>query len=643
MSYNAGCPQNMHMVPSEQNSPQYPRSFTLPRDAGVIVDTVYGPVLVAKDSVPSDNFSESNSNQIQVPSLINHRSSSSKVSNGSGGPTFDEDLPDVLDSHFPPSTGTAVPRMRHISSAPPACRAMSSSDDVSGPALKRFGTSRSDAGSLIRFATTRSDDTNLDNSPPLFAPPLFLPHFSETQSPSMIYTPTLVPMTSPNIAVSPGHQFLVPMTPVFCPSPSISPAASPNFTPMSMPHVQPVNFSLNPTHFQFAAEDPPRMNAPNACFGAAGSAECGNPFHYDRFVELGPRLLDRIQADCIREGYKCSRKDTSEIHQLRQEMIENFRYWNAKDPGMIEHYIEVVHSMASLIASEAKRGKKPLHQLAHRFRTCSLPYLRRENFETRGALELGEYDMRRAVLLYIRLFKNIQLMRFRDFRCTLRSQEGANVDNKLQGKWVVRNRCKRLESFSVEAHGFDEFMYDFIMSGQSGVVDMFVSKDHKPQQAKHKHKERVIGGLLIYFVCNSNQKAEQLLRRLVTYCEGGHTMKEHQMRQNMFRKHQSKKCNPEEDFQKRQMLASKTRWSASDFEMQKKMYHFTLAVPDDDTRKESSSKPERLQQPSSCVRITSISPSPLSFRVPQSSTQPISRPRSRRGSFDQSGVGSAGF
>jgi hypothetical protein len=135
-----------------------------------------------------------------------------------------------------------------------------------------------------------------------------------------------------------------------------------------------------------------------------------------------------------------------------------------------------------------------------------------------------------------------------------------------------------MESFRPEAHLFDKFIYELIKKGDSGVDNMYICRDHKPAHPKKKNKPRVVAGLLFYFVCESDEAAEKLLRKFVQFCESGETPEQQKIYQDMFRKAQSKTAGVEDKL-KRDRLCSEEPWGKVEFDNQKKMYHFTLALP----------------------------------------------------------------
>jgi len=181
----------------------------------------------------------------------------------------------------------------------------------------------------------------------------------------------------------------------------------------------------------------------------------------------------------------------------------------------------------------------------------------------------------------------MQLMQFSEhFNLTLSNpdQNSSEADTSLRGPTVIRNRCKRMESFRPEAHDFDAFVYDLIKSGDSGVLNMYICKDHKPQPENKKHKPRVVAGLLFYFVCESAKAAENLLRKFVQFTENGDTEQKRKIYQGMFRKQKSTSSDPAVDQAKRDRLCSAEPWTAEEYENQKSMYHFTLALPGDKSK-----------------------------------------------------------
>lgn len=225
-----------------------------------------------------------------------------------------------------------------------------------------------------------------------------------------------------------------------------------------------------------------------------------------------------------------------------------------------------------------------MEKLCFMFRARTLEYLKQNDFHAGGKLNfLKDFDKVRSVLIHIRAFKDIQLLRFKHFSLTLSKnspekkedilQEKQNEEAILRGAHVVRSRQKRMASFFEEAHELDAHVLKLIRSGCVQIDAMYICFDHKPSKKKTERAQRIVSGLLFYFVCPDAKSAEDLLRELVRFCEYCSPEKR-DIYQEMFRKKESRKSG---DIVKRQRLCENMKWSKEDFDNQKDMYHFTLA------------------------------------------------------------------
>lgn len=304
---------------------------------------------------------------------------------------------------------------------------------------------------------------------------------------------------------------------------------------------------------------------------------------YCEFMSLGPNLIDAAQRKAKLSGRQWFQREVKQVKALIIEMKDSFQYWAENgDSQLMNVFLKIVHEMAQQIETQSLKSKRRLKDVAAIFRLKTLPYLKRESFDPNGAVSFTEFEKTRALVIYVRLFKGLQLFRFDHF-CLSESkpEQNANEETSLRGDTIIRNRCKRVDSFRPEAHIFDEYVRNLILRGEIDVDNIYVCLDHKTQNEKCKglDKPRVVAGLLYYFVCPTPKAAEEVLRRFVQFCENADPAVT-EIYQKMFRKHQStKKCSEAEDLQKRFSLASNETWDAEDFENQKQMYHFTLAIP----------------------------------------------------------------
>lgn len=342
---------------------------------------------------------------------------------------------------------------------------------------------------------------------------------------------------------------------------------------------------------------------------------------YCEFLDKGPTLMDAAQRKSKREGRKWLNREFKAVDLLKNRLLKDFEHWAAKgNLTLLQTWIDIVHEMAKLIEFEATKslGRRKICERANLFRKKTLNYLTQEGFNTKDAVDFA-FDKTRSLKIFTRLFKNLQMMRFPHFHLTLSNPEMNNgeADKSLRGRRVIRNRCKRMESFRPEAHLFDKFIYELIKKGDSGVDNMYICRDHKPLHPKKKNKPRVVAGLLFYFVCESDEAAEKLLRKFVQFCESGETPEQQKIYQDMFRKAQSKTAGVEDKL-KRDRLCLEVPWGKVEFDNQKKMYHFTLALPGlkkEDPAKVTSNKPVRKRSPSPSL-ATIVSPSKPTARKP---------------------------
>jgi len=364
----------------------------------------------------------------------------------------------------------------------------------------------------------------------------------------------------------------------------------------TLPNVQPMpHMDLNNVnHFSFPM---PTMNQQQCLSPMENnqvalnmiSDQARNDLHVE-FMDKCTTFIDNARRKAKRDRKRWSHREYKTVEHLTKDLTRDFAFWADKhNVELLCTWKDIAIEMAKLIEIESKKKpcQRKLKELADMFRTQVLKYLTRENFETSGCLDnFKEFEKTRSLLIYIRLFKNMQMMRFPEhFNITLSNPDQNNeADTSLRGNTVIRNRCKRMESFRPEAHDFDAFVYDLIKSGDSGVLNMYICKDHKPQPQSKKNKPRVVAGLLFYFVCESADAAENLLREFVLFTENGDTEEKRKIYQGMFRKQKSTDSDPAVDQAKRDRLCSGEPWTPEEFENQKSMYHFTLALPGDKTK-----------------------------------------------------------
>merc|ERR1719203_1459678 len=211
---------------------------------------------------------------------------------------------------------------------------------------------------------------------------------------------------------------------------------------------------------------------------------------YCEFLDKACNLVDAAQRKSKREGRKWNSREFKAVDLLKNRWETDFAYWAEKGSlDLLHTWIDIVHEMAKLIEFEATKSlaKRQICQRANDFRKKTLNYLTQEGFNTKDAVNFA-FDKTRSLKIFTRLFKNLQMMRFPNFNLTLSNPEmnKGEADKSLRGRRVIRNRCKRMESFRPEAHLFDKFVYELIKKGDSGVLNIYICLDHKPLHPKKK-------------------------------------------------------------------------------------------------------------------------------------------------------------
>jgi len=282
------------------------------------------------------------------------------------------------------------------------------------------------------------------------------------------------------------------------------------------------------------------------------------------------------------EFQRWSDKEKKAVDNLMKAMDADWTFWadSVKNMELLKIYTEIVGEMAKLIEFETKRLKKKnrkLDLLVAQFQKNTLSYLKQNDFNVKKAVEFENYEKTRTLKALVRLFKCMQLL-------PLTQSNPEKKDSGLRGDTVVRNRCKRLTSFQSQAHKFDAYLLELIKNKEVDIDGMYVCRDHKSEKKGKKKKARVMAGLLFYFVCPSSSAAENLLRKFCQFCEAeGESAEVKDIHQKMFRKDDSRKGDQAKDRLKRQRLCSGEAWTKQDFQNQKDMYHFALALSSADT------------------------------------------------------------
>lgn len=446
-------------------------------------------------------------------------------------------------------------------------------------------------------------------------PPIMTPIISSTSCGEIGTTPhNLFTPPSPNL-LSPHHMIASPsLSPtsssgefVFLNAPPVSRSPSLMSVPTGVPLMQtpsPIHGVMEqnlPNHVPLAQQETAlddgffEKQISTMPLDQGFAASC-----FERFLCVGDGILDvAMRVAKGDQNHFWNKREKESVNRLKCAFHAHYKYWEENgDDMLLKAYIDIVEDMAKLIESESKkrRNRRKIEKLCFMFRNRTLKYLKQNDFDARDKLNfLKEFEKVRSVLIHVRAFKAIQLLRFEHFQLTLSKnnpekkedilQEKQNEEASLRGDDVIRSRQKRMASFYEEAHEFDAHVLKLIRSGVVQVDDMYICFDHKPSKKKTEQTQRIVSGLLFYFVCPDATAAEGLLRELVRFCETCSPEKR-DIYQEMFRKKESRTSG---DSVKRQRLCDNMKWTKEDFDNQKEMYHFTLAKKKEETK--DSSRP----------------------------------------------------
>jgi len=406
------------------------------------------------------------------------------------------------------------------------------------------------------------------------------PHILTPSSQNLLPVPHMI--TSPSVSpTSSSGEFVFPNAPQVSRSPSLMPVPSVGALMQTPSPIHGVVEQNLPNLVTLVQKDKPMSTRP-LDNGFEGESD------FERFLRVGDGILDEAMREA-KGNQNCfwNRREKACVYRLQCAFRAHFKYWEQNDDRMLmKAYIDIVEDMAKLIESESKKRRtvRKIEKLCFMFRARTLEYLKQNDFHAGGKLNfLKDFDKVRSVLIHIRAFKDIQLLRFKHFKLTLSKnspekkedivQEKQNEEAILRGAHVVRSRQKRMASFFEEAHELDAHVLKLIRSGCVQIDGMYICFDHKPSKKKTERAQRIVSGLLFYFVCPDAKSAEDLLRELVRFCEYCSPEKR-DIYQEMFRKKESRKSG---DIVKRQRLCENMKWTKEDFDNQKDMYHFTLA------------------------------------------------------------------
>jgi hypothetical protein len=314
------------------------------------------------------------------------------------------------------------------------------------------------------------------------------------------------------------------------------------------------------------------------------------------FVERTDNVLDSAMRNAKRTKRRWYKREKNAVEALKENFRQDFEFWKNEDPDLLPIFINVVHHAADLIKHDSESSKHPncrqIQQICQKL-PLVLKYLKQNDFNAEGAVTwLMKFEKSRSLLIYIRAFKNLQLMNFENFHLTLSKNKNEALENHergeekdLRGDNCIRFRAKRVDCFREEAHLFDGHVRELIALGEVEVDGIYICFDHKPKKKKSPNKG-IVSGILFYFVTPSADAAENLLRKLVQFCEDRNSPF-FEINQKMFRKKESKTM--ENQFMP-QRLCEVENWTEDDFQRQKEMYHFTLAK----TKAESTPPPAEI-------------------------------------------------
>lgn len=448
-----------------------------------------------------------------------------------------------------------------------------------------------------------------------------------TQSPVLMPQPPMTPVVTPGSGMYVVPQMVpfpmpvasAPPTPLSTPSPPNSnvfvnppPALVPNYVISEPTHS--LNFckgdpTLPENHFQDSPSRQEMINSmqqvdvqlPHEAMSELEShrEQTHNEFDQTRFQSLwmlfleNENVLDSAMSNAKRAKKRWYKREKNAVEALKKNFRKDFEFWKNEDPDLLPVFIEVVHHAADLIKHDSETSKnqngRHIQQICQKI-PLVLKFLKQNDFNADGAVSwLMNFEKNRSLLIYIRAFKNLQLMNFENFHLTLSKNKDEALENHegeekdLRGDNCIRFRSKRVDCFREEAHLFDEHVRQLIASGEVEVDGIYICFDHKPKRKKSANKG-IVSGILFYFVTPNADAAENLLRKLVQFCED-QSSPHFEANQKMFRKKESKTA--ENQFMP-QRLCEVENWTEDDFQRQKEMYHFTLAK----TKAESTPPPE---------------------------------------------------
>merc|ERR550519_2647584 len=397
-------------------------------------------------------------------------------------------------------------------------------------------------------------------------------------------------VSSPSMGSDHGYTYTISRDPSPMPSPT---------TPFSFPLVQ--ESSSGPFTFPMVQESTSGSYHPHPSLRPADSesqllSHDTMNYYYSNLLACAHKVVQKAQDDARDIGNPWVYNEYQHAMILIQQIEAHFRDWARESAKrndkmvLLETFIDVVREMCNLLASVSESKRTMLARLLKTFNEWTLPYLQRKDFNATGALDFQDVEKTRYLLLYIRLFKSLQMMRFGEVYAKLSNPELSADDLRFDNPKVVRDRCKRMPNFQTLAHEYDAFLCTKIHAGELNIVDMYICKDHKAQTKKQKQsgKPRVPVGLLYYFVCPTKKAAEDFLRMTIRWCEDCDP-EERKKRHEMFRKKNSILKDIRADKRQYIRLLESDAWTKDEDEEQKRLFHVSLAIPDKNSAKRRSS------------------------------------------------------
>lgn len=377
-------------------------------------------------------------------------------------------------------------------------------------------------------------------------------------------------------------------------------------------------------------------------------------------TQLFPLCLNSLQRLSQK---KIKAEDLKTVHSLIKVLREGYSFWEDKiDIDRLQIWTEVAQEMAQLMKQELKTKRKAgdVKGVAHLYENClkCLEFLKIDSMDSRGVTEFKGYAGTRHLMICCVLFKWSGLEGFNEPQNKRNTSDGKDD----RGKKVIRYRAKRIASLGQQAFQLGEFWRHIMRTGIVDLEGCYFVRDHKADDKK-KNQDRKLSGLLFYWIVSSEAGAEELLRLFVAWCETkerrnrvfglypelfrlqqdnltpAQDRERSAIRQQMIRKLNSmapeaqyesnfvqnksgawilKKTkipptkwqvldHEREEARIRNILCGTGRWSQQALDAQKRMYHFTFALKNEEEakaptqKKLMSSPPPAVEKPMSSL------------------------------------------